>query len=188
MNLFDLHSRGAPVYVDGVQIAQKPRAVQMNLFDLYSRGAPVYVDGVQIAQKPRAVQKFCIFVASCGSRFWSLFLFALYHNGIESRELLPLWQEVGSATASKQPTGGVACVRTCRNVTGLRETLPLWKLVGCLMSYEKIFYICRRIGYRLIKSKSHAQNECPCLCSCSSCACMRFLRIPLREKFNGPGR
>ena len=39
-------------------------------------------------------KNFAFFVASCGSRFWSLFLFALYRSGIESRELLlPLWQE-----------------------------------------------------------------------------------------------
>ena len=34
-------------------------------------------------------KNFAFFVASCGSRFWSLFLFALYRSGIESRELLP---------------------------------------------------------------------------------------------------
>ena len=54
MNLFDLLCRGATVYVDEVQITQKPRAEQMNLFDLLCRGATVYVDEVQITQKPRA--------------------------------------------------------------------------------------------------------------------------------------
>ena len=38
-------------------------------------------------------KNFAFFVASCGSRFLEPFLFALYRNGIESRELLPLWQE-----------------------------------------------------------------------------------------------
>ncbi len=46
------------------------------------------------------------------------------------REMLPLWKEVGSVTASKQPTGGVACVRTCHNGIELRKFLPLWNLDG----------------------------------------------------------
>ena len=39
------------------------------------------------------MQKFCIFRSILQQPFLEPFLFALYRNGIESRELLPLWQE-----------------------------------------------------------------------------------------------
>ena len=80
MNLFDLYSRGAPVYVDGVQIAQKPRAVQMNLFDLHSRGATVYVDEVQIAQKPRELRDSIYTVVENSLREYFI------HNGMDFRD------------------------------------------------------------------------------------------------------
>ena len=113
---FTCNCRGAPVYVDEVQIAQKPRAVQVylqlprrpsicgrspncaeaesNASLLAIAEAPQYMwTKSKLRRSREQCKNFAFFVASCGSRFLEPFLFALYRNGIESRELLPLWQE-----------------------------------------------------------------------------------------------
>ena len=61
-----------------------------------------------------------------------------HRNGIESRNLLPLWKQDGEAIPFRESLAMALQERQHRNGTESRDLLPLWKQDGVAIPFRKL--------------------------------------------------